>query len=89
MEACSSYGPGPDLPEAHAGQVPARIPLDATVRIEGTDRPGLERLLRYCAGPAFALDRLREINAEHPAYESIKPAPGGSASRMLSRTKDY
>ena len=31
--------------------------LDASVRIEGTDRPGLERLLRYCARPAFALER--------------------------------
>jgi hypothetical protein len=37
--------------------------LDASVRIEGADRPGLERLLRYC--PAFALERLREIDAEH------------------------
>jgi len=34
--------------------------LDASMRIEGADRPGLERLLRYCARPAFALERLRE-----------------------------
>jgi len=39
--------------------------LDASVRIEGADRPGLERLLRYCARPAFALERLREVDAEH------------------------
>ena len=26
---------------------------------------GLERLLRYCARPAFALERLREIAPEH------------------------
>ena len=58
--------------------------LDASVRIEGTDRPGLERLLRYCARPAFALERLREVDAEHLVYESIKPGPGGSISLMLT-----
>ncbi len=39
--------------------------LDASVRIDGTDRPGLERLLRDCARPAFALERLREVDADH------------------------
>jgi hypothetical protein len=58
--------------------------LDASVRIEGDDRPGLERLLRYCARPAFALERLREIDAEHLVYESVKPGPGGSVSLMLT-----
>ena len=38
--------------------------LDASVRVEGADRQGLERLLRYCARPPFALDRWREIDAE-------------------------
>jgi len=32
--------------------------VDAGVRIEATDRAGLERLLRYCARPPFAMDRL-------------------------------
>ena len=32
--------------------------IDASVRIEGEDRAGVERLLRYCAGPPFALERL-------------------------------
>jgi hypothetical protein len=58
--------------------------LDASVAIEGADRPGLERLLRYCARPAFALERLRDIDAEHLVYESIKPGPGGSVSLMLT-----
>ncbi|SBT05888.1 hypothetical protein ACCAA_270120 [Candidatus Accumulibacter aalborgensis] len=31
--------------------------LDASVRVEGADRQGLERLLRTCARPAFALER--------------------------------
>jgi len=58
--------------------------LDASVRIEGADRPGLERLLRYCARPAFALERLREVDADHLVYESIKPGPGGGVSVMLT-----
>ena len=33
--------------------------VDGSVRIEATDRAGRERLLRYCARPPFALDRLR------------------------------
>ncbi|MFQ5680401.1 MAG: transposase, partial [Gemmatimonadota bacterium] len=32
--------------------------LDASIRIEAHDRAGLERLLRYCARPPFALERL-------------------------------
>ena len=35
-----------------------RFSLDASVRIEALDRAGLERLLRYCARPPFARDRL-------------------------------
>jgi hypothetical protein len=33
--------------------------VDAAVRIQGSDRAGRERLIRYCARPPFALDRLR------------------------------
>ena len=57
--------------------------LGASVGIEGADRPGLDRLLRYCARPGFAVERLREIDAEHLVYESVKPGPGGSVSVML------
>jgi len=35
--------------------------LDASVRIKGHDRPCLERLLRYCARPPFALERIERI----------------------------
>ena len=45
---------------------------------------GLERLLRYCARPAFALERLSEIDAEHLVYESVKPGEGGNVSLMLT-----
>ena len=59
------------------------FPVDAKVRIEARERDGLERLLRYCARAAFALERLREIDAQHLVYESVKPGPGGSVGLML------
>ena len=65
----------------------AQTVVDAKVRIEAHERDGLERLLRTtktCTRPAFALERLREIDPEHLVYESVKPGPGGSVSRMLN-----
>ncbi|MEQ1857980.1 MAG: transposase, partial [Longimicrobiales bacterium] len=35
--------------------------VDASVRIEGEDRAGIERLIRYCARPPFALERLHAV----------------------------
>jgi len=58
--------------------------VDAKVHIEAHERDGLERLLRYCARPAFALERLREIDARHLVYESSKPGPGGSVGLILT-----
>lgn len=58
--------------------------LDAGVRIEAENQQGLERLLRYCARPAFAQERLRQIDAEHLVYESPKPGPGGRVSQILT-----
>ena len=60
------------------------FPVDAKVRIEAREVDSLERLLRYCAGPAFALERLCEIDLRHLVYESVKPGPGGSVSLMLT-----
>ena len=37
--------------------------VDTSVCIAAQDRAGLERLLRYCARPAFALDRLRKAGS--------------------------
>ncbi len=54
------------------------------VCIVADDRKGLERLLRYCARPAFALERLREIDPEHLVYESVKPGPGGGVNLLLT-----
>ena len=38
--------------------------VDAGVCIEAHDRAGLERLLRYCARPPFAMDRLRKAGVD-------------------------
>jgi len=51
--------------------------LDAAVRIEGHDRAGLERLLRYCSRPPFALGRLESIDAHRLLYRLPKPRPDG------------
>ena len=48
-------------------------------RIEADDCAGRERLLRYCARPQFALERLRELDPERLLYDSAKPGPGGTA----------
>jgi hypothetical protein len=58
--------------------------VDGSVRIEAADRAGRERLLRYCARPPFALDRLRELDPERLLYESTKPGPGGNGSLLLT-----
>jgi hypothetical protein len=58
--------------------------LDASVRIEAHDRQGLERLLRYCARPPFAADRLEEIDAQRLIYHLPKPGPDGKTQLLLS-----
>lgn len=57
---------------AHGGD----FSVDAEVPLEANDRRGLERLLRYCAWPAFAPERLRKINAEHLS----SPAPASASA---------
>jgi hypothetical protein len=58
--------------------------VDASVHIEAADRAGRERLLRYCARPPFALDRLRELDPERLRYESNKPGPGANGPLLLT-----
>jgi len=55
-----------------------------SVRIKAADRAGRERLLRYCARPPFALDRMREFDREHLIYDPPKPGPGGSGPQCLT-----
>ncbi|MCC6193394.1 MAG: transposase [Burkholderiales bacterium] len=52
------------------------------MRIAAADRARRERLLRYCARPAFALERLRELDTEHLLYDSAKPSSGATALRL-------
>jgi hypothetical protein len=58
--------------------------LDASVRIEGADRVGLERLLRYCARPPFALERLEQITDDQLVYRFPKPQPDGRTELRLT-----
>ena len=54
------------------------------MRIEGHDCPGLERLLRYCARPPFALERIERIDEERILYHLPKPTPDGQARLTLT-----
>jgi len=56
--------------------------LDASVRIEAFDRPGLERLIRYCARPPFASENLR-WNGPWLEYRLPKPSRTGQISIQL------
>ena len=58
--------------------------VDGSVLIEAVDRAGRERLLRYCARPPFALDRLRELDGEHLVYDNPKPGPGAPRTLILA-----
>ena len=60
------------------------LSVDGSVRIEAADRPGLERLLRYCARPLFALARLQQRDAEHLIYNASKPWPGSRGAQLLT-----
>ena len=41
-------------------------------------------LLRYCARPPFALDRLHEVDSERLRYDNTKPGPGGNGPLVLT-----
>jgi len=58
--------------------------LDATARIEAHDRRGLERLLRYCARPPFAAERIEELDRHRLIYHLPKPGPDGRTQLHLS-----
>jgi hypothetical protein len=58
--------------------------LDASVRIGANDRQGLERLLRYCARPPFAADRLEELDPHRLIYNLTKPNADGHTQLILS-----
>jgi hypothetical protein len=65
-----------DAAEMRAWAHDGGFSVDGSVRIEGADRVGLERLLRYCARPPFALEHLHQRDAEHLVYRNPKPVRG-------------
>ena len=66
--------------------------LDGSVRVAAHDRAGLERLLRYCARPPFALHRLRHATPDRPlsspdarlVYHLPRPARDGRTALRLA-----
>jgi hypothetical protein len=58
--------------------------LDAAVRVPADDRAGLERLLRYCARPPFALERLEVLDEHRVIYRLPKPRRDGATALSLT-----
>ncbi len=59
--------------------------IDAKVRIVASDRAGLERLLRYCARPIFAGERLSWMDVdEQLLYHLPKPLHDGQTVLILT-----
>ncbi len=58
--------------------------VDASVRIEGRDRQALERLLRYCARPPFALERIEALDSHRLIYHLSKATQDGRTQLILS-----
>ena len=48
------------------------------------DRAGLERLLRYCARPPFALERLEQLAHDQLVYRFPRPPPDGRTELPLT-----
>ena len=72
-----------DAKDMRAWQHDGGFSLDASVRIEGHDRPGLERLLRYCARPPLALERIERVD-ERILYHLPRPTPDGQTRLTLT-----
>ena len=60
--------------------------LDGSVRIEATDRAGLERPIRYCARGPFALERLHLVDGRSDQILYVLPEsdPAGRTALRLS-----
>ena len=67
---------------SHAGG----FSVDASVWIAARDRRGLERLLRYCARPVLALERLHWCDERHErlVYHLPKVQPDGRTTLLLT-----
>jgi hypothetical protein len=67
------------LPAPVAMNVGMTFSLPSLVKVEADDRAGLERLLRYCARPIFAMERLTWVAEDRNrlVYQLPKPMPDG------------
>jgi hypothetical protein len=67
--------------------------VDTSVCIAAQDRAGLERLLRYCARPPFAMERLRKADSAlcsivaRPSAERASHSARHSAGRKCSAAR--
>ena len=57
---------------------------DASVRVEGWSRAGLERPLHYCARPPLSLKRLERRDEQHVIYRLPKPQRDGCTELSLT-----
>ncbi|MGA8054621.1 MAG: transposase [Burkholderiales bacterium] len=64
--------------------LPSNPALQVTPRASSRDRAGLERLLRYCARPAFALERLEQVREQEFVYRLPRPQPDGTTQLRLT-----
>ncbi|MDX2506345.1 MAG: transposase [Gammaproteobacteria bacterium] len=58
--------------------------VNGTARIHENDREGLERLLRYCARPPFALERIKQQPDGSLIYQLNKPLANGQTQLKLT-----
>lgn len=58
--------------------------VDAAVTIVDWDRHGLERLVRYCARPPLAQERLGRLNDDRLVYSLRKPTVDGRTELILT-----
>lgn len=63
---------------------PGEGAVNAEVRIEAVDGKGLERLLRYCARPAFASEQLAIRENGHIQFTCQKKSIKGESELILS-----
>ena len=62
---------------------------DASLCIDGYDRAGLERLLRYRAPPPIALERLAQVNGHQVICRLPNPQCDGCTALSLAATYSY
>ena len=62
--------------------------VDAGVRIEPHDRAALERLLRYCARPPFACERLRKEGCDL-VYRCAKQHSEPGSDKRGAKSMNY